>query len=334
MRRREFIAGLGSTAAWPVVARAQQPQVPVVGFLTVATSDAYRPYVAGFRQGLSEVGFAEGRNVEIEFRWGNNQQERLPQLAADLASRKVGVMFVGGGGAAALAAKEVTSIPVVFAAGVDPVQIGMVASLNRPGGNVTGVTYITFELTSKRLGVLRMVVPNAITFGLLTTNPELPLSLNSRNTSLREVEIDAMKVARALGWEAVVAEVRNAGEFDAAFATFAERRIGALSVAPSALTTINRSQLIVLSARYQIPTLYGVREFPLEGGLMSYGASIADAYRLAGHYVGRILKGEKPADLPVQQSTKFELVINLKTAKALGITIPETLLATADEVIQ
>jgi putative tryptophan/tyrosine transport system substrate-binding protein len=210
----------------------------------------------------------------------------------------------------------------------------MVASLNRPGGNVTGVTYITFELTSKRLGLLRTVVPNANTFGLLTTDPQLPLSLNSRNTSLQEVEIDAATVARALGWEAVVAEVRNAGEFDAAFATFAQRRIGALSVTPSALTTINRSQLIVLSARYQILTLYGIREFPLEGGLMSYGASIADAYRLAGHYVGRILKGEKPADLPVQQSTKFELVINLKTAKALGIIIPETLLATADEVIQ
>ena len=325
MKRREFIAGLGSAAAWPVAARAQRGELPVIGFLTVAAADGYRPYAIGFRQGLSQEGFVEGQNVRIEFRWGNNQTDRLPDLAADLVRQTPAVLFVGSGTAAGFVANSLKStVPIVFALGIDPVKTGMVASSNRPGGNMTGVTYITAELTGKRLGLLRALAPQATAFGYLTSDPRLSLSVNSRNTAVAEEEAEAVAVAPTLGWDAAIEEFRSADEFDAAFARFAERRVGALFVAPSPLTTTNRGQLIVLSARYKIPTMYALREFPQEGGLMSYGASIADAYRLAGRYVGRILKGEKPADLPVERSTKLEFVINLKTAKSLDIAIPPT----------
>jgi putative ABC transport system substrate-binding protein len=225
-------------------------------------------------------------------------------------------------------------MPTTKTIGIDPVKTGMIASLNRPGANMTGVNFITAELTGKRLGLLRALAPQATVFGYLTLDPRLTLSLNSSNTGQAEAEAEAVVVARALGWEAAIAEVRSANEFDAAFARFAERQIGALFVAPSTLFSANRSQLIVLSARYRIPTMYGEREFPEEGGLMSYGARVPDAYRLAGRYVGRILKGEKPADLPVERSTKVEFIINLKTARALGIEVPPMLLALADEVIE
>jgi putative ABC transport system substrate-binding protein len=244
-------------------------------------------------------------------------------------------VLLASGPAAAFAANSASStIPIVFAVGIDPVKTGLVASLNRPDANLTGVTNIAAELTGKRLGLLRALAPQATVFGYLTADPQLTLSVDSRNTGLAEMEAEAVVSARTLGWEAAIAEVRTADEFDAAFARFAERQIGALFVAPSYLTSANRSQLIVLSARYKIPTMYNQREFPEEGGLMSYGASIADAHRLAGRYVGRILKGDKPADLPVERSTKVEFIINLKTAKSLDIAIPPTLLAIADEVIE
>jgi putative tryptophan/tyrosine transport system substrate-binding protein len=335
MRRRELIVGLAGTAAWPVVAPAQQRAMPMVGFLTVAAADGYRPYAVGFAQGLNQEGFVDGQNVRIEFRWGNNQSDRLPDLAADLVRQGPAVLFVGSGTAAGFVANSLKpTVPTVFALGIDPVKTGMVASLNRPGGGMTGVTYITAELTGKRLGLLRALAPQATAFGYLTTDPKLSLSLNSRNTAVAEEEAEAIASAPALGWDAAVEEIRSAHEFDSAFARFAERQVSALFVAPSPLTTTNRGQLIVLSARHKIPTMYALREFPQEGGLMSYGANIADAYRLAGRYVGRILKGEKPADLPVERSTKLEFVINLKTAKSLDIVIPSTLLALADEVIE
>jgi putative tryptophan/tyrosine transport system substrate-binding protein len=335
MRRREFIAGFTGTAILPTSGHAQQRGMPIVGFLTVAAADGYRPYAAGFRQGLGQEGFIEGQNVRVEYRWGNNQTERLPDLAADLVRQSPAVLLVGSGTAAGFVANSLKStVPIVFALGIDPVKTGMVASLNRPGGNMTGVTYITAELTGKRLGLLRALAPQAAAFGYLTSDPQLSLSVNSRNTAVAEEEAEAVAFAPTLGWDAAIEEIRSADDFDTAFARFAERRVGALFVAPSPLTTTNRGQLIVLSARHKIPTMYGLREFPQEGGLLSYGASIADAYRLAGRYVGRILKGEKPADLPVERSTKLEFVINLKTAKSLDVAIPPTLLALADEVIE
>jgi putative ABC transport system substrate-binding protein len=330
--RREFIAGFGGPAAWLAAARAQR-LLPVVGFISGSLPDGYRPYVAGFRQGLKDEGFIEGQNVAIEFRWANNHPERLPELAADLVGRKLAVLFAGSGNAAVFAAKAAASaIPIVFANGLDPVATGVVASLNRPGGNITGVTYITGELMGKRMGLLRTLVPQAQSVGYL--NYAAGRAVDPTNSTTAAVKADTLAAARTLGWEVIVAEVSSADEFGAAFARFAERQVGALIVGPSPLTTTNRSQLIVLSARYRIPTLYAIREFPQEGGLMSYGASIADSYRRAARYVGRILKGEKPADLPVERPTRLEFIINLKTAKTLDIALPPILLAIADEVIE
>lgn len=327
MRRREFIRLLGgATAALPFAASAQQAAMPVIGFLHTGIADRYTNVLAGFRQGLKEAGFEEGQNVAIQFRWANDQPGRLPTLAAELVRRRVAVILAGGGAASALSAKAATStIPIVLALGSDPVQLGLVASLNQPGGNVTGVTFITTELVAKRLDLLRELVPEATTIAFL---------FDPGNPTAKGQMSDMLAAAQALGQRLVVLEARSDHDFERAFTTLAERRAGALVVGAFQLFTSNSDKLVALAARYKIPAIYQHREFALNGGLISYGASIVDAYRQGGLYVGQILKGENPGDLPVQQSTKVELVINLRTAQALGITIPPTLLVRADEVIE
>jgi putative tryptophan/tyrosine transport system substrate-binding protein len=323
MRRREFIAGLGSAAAWPAVARAQQAAMPVIGFL-IAQSAFDNNNIVPFFQGLKETGYVEGQNVAVEYRYAENQLDRFPALAADLVRRRVAVIV--GGGVAALAAKAATTtIPIIFATGGDPVALGLVASLNRPGGNVTGATNRQTQLVAKRLQLLHEIVPAVTSIGFLvhpTPSSDIP-------TKIKEAET----AARILGVRLTVLNASTPTDIEAAFATVVGQRIGALIVDPDAFIT-PESQVVALATRHAVPAIYGLPEFVEAGGLMSYGAGYFDALRLAGTYVGRILKGEKPADLPVQQITKIELVINLKTAKALGLTIPETLLATADEVIQ
>jgi putative ABC transport system substrate-binding protein len=328
MNRRELITLLGGTAAaWPLAARAQQPAVPVIGFLHIATPEPFASALAGFRQGLKEAGYVEGQSLAIEYRWANNDVERLPGLAADLVRRQVGVIFSAGGSLPAFAAKAATStIPIVLVFAGDPVKLGLVASLNRPGGNVTGVTSIGAELGGKRLGLLREMVPQATTVAFL---------VDPRSPSVEEnTSGDVLAAARALGWQVIVVEARSDRDLEAAFATLVERRAGALVVNNNPLFNVNRNRLVALAARHKIPAIYVTRESALAGGLMSYGASQPDQYRLGGVYVGRILKGEKPADLPVQQATRLEFVINLKTAKALEIDIPPILLTLADEVIE
>jgi putative tryptophan/tyrosine transport system substrate-binding protein len=335
MRRRQFIGGLGSAAAWPLAARAQQPAVPVVGFLALGPPRPDASNVVAFRQGLAAAGFVEGRTVAIEYRWANNQGGIVPverrgqviALAAELVQRKVAVIVALDQGPAVLAAKAATStIPIVFAISTDPIRFGLVASLSRPGGNMTGVSLLSTELTGKGLGLLLEMAPLAMTVAYLT-NPEAPDS---------EVPTrDTLAAARALGRQAIILEARNEAEIDAAFATLVERGAGALVVAPHILFAGNAKKVVELAARHKIPAVYPGRGFVNNGGLMSYTADVMAAFRQIGSlYVAQILKGAKPADLPVQQPTKFELVINLKTAKALGLTIPETLLAIADEVIQ
>jgi ABC-type uncharacterized transport system substrate-binding protein len=325
MRRREFIAGLGSVAAGPVVARAQ-PAVPVVGVLSSTSPNGGSVRAAAVIRGLADTGYIEGRNVAFEWRWARDQYDRLPMLAADLVERRVAVIIAIGSVRVPLAAKAATAtIPIVFGFGSDPVELGLVDSLSRPGGNVTGMTLINRELLIKRLDLLRKLVPSAGTVGLLV-NPDNP----NTAPSVREMEA----LARANGWVLNVVETRTASDLDGAFATLAQRQTGILLHATDAFLTSQGARIAALAARYAIPTIYTARETVLAGGLICYGANIADQYRQVGIYAGRILKGEKPGDLPVQQPTKFELVINLKTAKALGLTIPETLLATADEVIQ
>jgi putative ABC transport system substrate-binding protein len=324
IKRREFIAGLGSTAAWPVVVRAQQSAMPVIGVLG---STASFP-LGVFMQGLKEAGFIEGQNLRVEQRWANNQYDRLPELAADLVRAQVSLIATFGNNLGARAAKAATStIPIVFTMGVDPIAIGLVASFNHPGGNVTGVTTAIVDILQKRMQLLHDLVPNARRFGYLV-NPD-------NVSSIATVINPARDAVRTWGGTLEVGYARAARDFNVAFADFAERQVEAIAIAGDALFGAERERLIRLAAQYSVPVIYASGDSVRTGGLMSYSASPDGLLsRQAGLYAGRILKGEKPADLPVIQPTKFDLVINLKTAKALGLTIPETLLATADEVIQ
>jgi putative ABC transport system substrate-binding protein len=326
LRRREFITFLGgATVAWPLAARAQ-PAMPVIGFLHVAFPDPYTQQLVAFRQGLKQSGYVEGQNVAIEYRWANNENDRLPELAADLVRRQVALIVAVGGAPSALAAKAATStIPIILVFGADPVQLGLVASLNQPGGNVTGVTFLTTELMAKRLELLRELIPQATTVAYLA---------DLRSVVGQEMLHGMLAAAGMLGRQIVVVEARSDRDFEPAFATFVERQAGALVIGASSLFDSNRDQLVALAARHKMPAIYQTREYVLDGGLMSYGASYGDAYRLGGLYVGQILKGEKPANLPVQQATKVELVINLKTAKALGLEVPLSLMIRADEMIE
>jgi putative ABC transport system substrate-binding protein len=325
MNRREVILGLGgAAAAWPLGARAQQPVL--VGFLSGGSSWEYAHLAAAFRQGLVDAGFAEGRNLFIEYRWAEARYERLPALATELVGRRVSVIVATGGVPAALAAKAATTTtPIVFVNGGDPVKFGLVSSVNSPEGNITGVNFINNVLASKRLQVLHDVVPNAATIGVMV-NP------NNPSTEFDLGEIRA--AAASLGVEIVRVNAGSERDLDKALAELVERRVGALVVNSDVFFFTRRAQLIELAARLAVPAIFEVREFVTAGGLMSYGTSIAEAYRKAGVYTGRILRGERPRDLPVQQSTRFELVVNLKTARTLGITIPPTMLALADEVVE
>jgi putative ABC transport system substrate-binding protein len=327
MRRRSFLTLLGGTAAaWPLAAGAQQPALPVVGVLDLNSAAASARSVAAFRQGLNETGFVDGRNVTIEYRWAEAQYDRLPALAIDLVSRRVSVIFAMGNAAAQMVKPASSSIPIVFSVGGDPVQLGLVSSINRPGGNMTGVSFITTAIVAKMLEMLHEAVPKAAIIAALV-NPANPNSVSDAR--------EAQDAARFLGLQLHVLNASTEREIDAAFATLLERRAGALVIAGDALFGSKQlDQLAALSARHAIPAIYHDRDFAVAGGLMSYGASFSDSYRISGAYVGRILKGDKAADLPVQQSTKIELTINMTTAKALGLTFPITLLGRADEVIE
>jgi putative tryptophan/tyrosine transport system substrate-binding protein len=325
MRRREFITLLGGTAAaWPFAARAQQPTMPVVGFLRSATLADVPHWVAAFRQGLKEAGFVEGQNVAIEFRSADNQLDRLPALVADLIRQPVAII-VGNTDAALAAKAATTTVPIVFASGSDPVRDGLVASLNRPGGNVTGLVYFSAVLGAKRLELLRQLVPGATTIAVLV-NPNTPLTEAERK--------DVQAAAQAIGQQLIIFDISSDRDIETAFAAFVQRGAGALLVGTGGFLNSNRERIAAVANRHALPASYSQREGVVAGGLMSYGPSISDAYRQAGIYSGRILNGEKPADLPVIRSTKFELVLNLKTAKALGLTIPPSLLVAADEVIE
>ncbi len=323
MKRREFITLLGGAVAWPLTARGQ-PAAPVVGLLRNTPSASFEHIVAALRRGLTEAGFVDGRNVAIEQRWAEGRDDRLPALLADLISRNAAVIVANTAGArAAKAAATVT--PVVFATGSDPVRDGLVASLNRPGANFTGVVFITSDLGTKRLELLRQLAPKERTVAML---------VGPSGTETETERADVQRAAKAFGQQLVVAEATSETEIEAAFAMFVERAAGALLVGTGAVTNSHQETIVALAARHAIPAIYSLREYVSIGGLISYGASITDAYRQAGLYAGRILKGEKPVDLPVMQSTKFELVLNLKTAKALGLDVPDKLLALADEVIE
>jgi putative ABC transport system substrate-binding protein len=326
MKRRQFISLVGGAAAWPVAARAQQPPMPVIGLLGLTSPEAFAPELAAFQRGLVEAGYVEGRNATIEYRWARGQFDRLPSLATELVRRGAIVIAATGTPASALAAKAATSaIPVVFVTGGDPVQMGLVASLNRPGGNATGVYMLTSALEPKRLELLRELVPNAEVIGVLV-DPNSP----DTEIQLRDLPV----AAQSLGQQIRFLRAGNEGDIDAAFATLIKQKMGALVVASSPFYLPRREQIVTLAARHAVPTVYFFRDFAMAGGLMSYGTSLVDAYRRAGIYTGRILKGERAADLPVEQSTRVELVINMKTAKALGLTFPITLLGRADEVIE
>ena len=328
MRRRDLLSLAAAGAiAWPLAARAQQKAMPVVGFLSTgnASPGPVAPLVAAFRQGLSETGYVEGQNVTIEYRWAEGHYDRLPALAADLVGRKVDVIVSTGGTPTALAAKNATStIPIVFRAGTDPVGDGLVASLARPGGNLTGVSMIIDELTPKRLELLSELVPQAKVIALL---------VNPKNPATENVMRDVQEAARVKGLQLPILKANSESEIDAAFATLVQLQAGALVVAADPFLTSRREQLVALATRHAVPAIYAWREFAEAGGLISYGSSLTTAFRQLGNYAGKILKGAKPADLPVQQPTRFELVINLKTAKALRLTIPQSLLLRADDVI-
>jgi ABC-type uncharacterized transport system substrate-binding protein len=327
MQRRDFITLLGgAAAAWPIVARGQQSATPVIGFLNGQSAQAFALAVAAFRRGLNEAGYVEGQNIAIEYRWAEGRLDRLPPLAADLVRRQVAVIAATGGNNSALAAMQTTStIPIVFTSSDNPIERGLVASINRPGGNVTGVSWFNAELGPKRVGLLHELVPNATIVALLI-NPNNPESVRQ--------PAELQHAARNIGLQLVVLTATSAGDIDAAFTAMVQNRVGGLLLGSDPFFLNRREQIIGLAAQHAIPTIYSGREAAGAGGLMSYGNSLADAYRRAGIQTGRILKGAKPSELPVDQATKFELHINLKTAKALGLEVPPTLLARADEVIE
>jgi putative ABC transport system substrate-binding protein len=326
MRRREFITVLGGAAGWPLAARAQQRSTPVIGFLNTQSLGPFSHMVAGFREGLREAGFVEGQNIQIEYRWAEGRYERLPTLASDLVRRGIAVLVATGGELAALAAKESTqAIPVIFLIGGDPVRTGLVASMNRPGGNVTGLTLLTSEIEGKRLGLLQELLPKASLIAVLI-NPDFPPAENQRR--------DVLEAASRVGLRAVVMSARSEREFEPAFRTAVEQRADALMVCADPLFNSRRDQLVEFAARYKMPAIYEFREYPLAGGLMSYGVNIVELYRGAAQYAARILRGAKPSDLPIMQPTKFDFVINQRAAKALALDVPDRLLALADEVIE
>jgi putative ABC transport system substrate-binding protein len=326
MKRRQFIALIGTGVAWSYATRAQEPKKPVIGFLSSGSQQTFAPFAAALLQGLHETGYVEGHNIAIEYRWAEGQYDRLSTMADELVRLPVAVMATSGGTVAAHAAKAATAnIPIVFGTADDPVAIGLVASLNRPGGNLTGVAFLSTELAGKRLEFLRQLVPQAESVAVLV-NPSSPES--------ETIAKDTQEAANTIGAKVLVLEASTESEIDAAFTTIKRERIGALIVGTDPFFYIRRNQLVALAARNAVPTVYPLREFVTTGGLISYGTSFTEGYREMGAYVGRILKGEKPADLPVTQPTKFEMVINLRTAKELGLAMPPTLLATANEVIE
>jgi len=328
VKRRTFIAGLGSTAALPVLARAQQraaPEMPVIGYLSPQSPELdYKIVTVPFLQGLKETGYVVGQNVAVEYRWAENQYDRLSMLAADLVRSRVAVIVAYGAPAAMAAKAATTTIPIVFGTGTDPVALGLVASLNRPGANLTGITNLTEELAPKQLQLLRELIPNAALFGVLA---------DSVAESIQRT-IDLQAAARTLGLQLFVVYARTDSDLETAFATFSQQHVGAVLVGPGTFFDNHPQVLAALAAHHELPAIFPSREYALAGGLMSYGSNLGYGFQQVGIYTGRILKGEKPGDLPVVQASKLELIINLKTAKALGLTIPETLLATADEVIQ
>jgi putative tryptophan/tyrosine transport system substrate-binding protein len=327
MTRRAFITLLGGAAAWPFAAHAQQSPMPVLGFLSNASPDLYSDRLRTFRQGLKDAGYVEGQNVEIDYRWAEGHNDRLPRLAAELVHRQVAVIAAAGGTPSALAAKAATAtIPIVFGVAVDPVQVGLVVSLSRPGGNLTGVTNLNAEVGPKRLELLHELLPSAPSFGVLVdpTSPTLAQAFSDR----------LQPAAHALGVQLHVLHASTESDLDTVFATLVQLRASGLIIGPGSFFAGRGKVLGALSARHAMPTVFQYREFAAAGGLMSYGSDETEYYRLVGNYVGRILKGEKPGDLPVQQATKVELIINLKTAKALGLTIPLPLIGRADEVIE
>jgi putative ABC transport system substrate-binding protein len=326
MRRREFITLLGGAAAWPLAASAQQPAMPVVGFLGSSSAADRTRLVTAFRQGIRESGYVEGENVAIEYRWAQDQYDRLPGLAADLVRRQVTVIAAHDTPSSIVAKAATTTIPIVFASGADPVKLGLVASLNRPGGNVTGVTFVVAELGAKLLGLLHELQPGAVRVGVLVDPNFAPIQ-----SFVSDVQAAALSIGKQIE---VLVEASTGRDIDTAFGSLAQKPIDALLVAPSPLFNNRRVQLATLAAYHRVPAIYPLRDFAEAGGLMSYGTSITEANRLAGVYVGRVLKGAKPADLPVMQWTKFEFVINLNTAKAFGLSLPPGLLAIADEVIE
>jgi putative tryptophan/tyrosine transport system substrate-binding protein len=326
MRRREFIAGLGGAAAWPVVARAQRSALPVVGFLSAQSADDdHKNYIVPFLQGLNETGYVEGQNVAVEYRWAENQIDRLSALAADLVRRRVAVIVANSVTVALAAKAETTTIPIVFGAGGDPVAMGLVASLDRPDGNLTGIAVLEAELVPKRLQLLRELLPNAVLFGVLADPAAAPT---------QSIITDLQAAARTLGRQLVVVDARTDSDLETAFTVFSQQRVGAVLVGNSTFYTRRTEQLAALAARHALPTIYPYREYALAGGLMSYGSSFDYQMHKVGIYTGRILKGEKPADLPVEQAASIELILNLKTAKALGLTVPQSILLRADEVIE
>jgi putative ABC transport system substrate-binding protein len=325
--RREFIAALGGVAAWPLAARAQQPAMPIIAFVNGRSPESGAPFAAAFRKSLAEAGYADGQNVTLEFHWLSGRYDRLPELMADLVRRRVAVIATPGSNPAALAAKAATTaIPIVFGVGVDPVQLGLVASLARPGGNATGVNFLIGDVTAKRLGLLHELAPKAARIAVLVN----PANASIAEATLREIP----GAARALGLQIRMLNASSSRDIDAAFATLVREQADALFVAPDGFFNTRRVQFATLAARHAIPATYGDRDYAEVGGLMSYGTDIAEMYKQAGDYCGRILKGAKPGDLPVTQSTKFEFVINLQTAKALDLDVPPMLLARADEVIE
>jgi putative tryptophan/tyrosine transport system substrate-binding protein len=325
MRRREFVAGLGSAAAWPLAARAQQPAMPVIGYLGSQSADDIKNFNVAFLQGLKETGYVEGRNVAIEYRWADNQYDRLPALAADLVRRRVTVIVTSGTAPALAAKAATTTIPIVFNTGGDPVALGLVASLNRPGANLTGSANLLAELAPKQLQLLRELIPSAALFGVLA-DPGF--------AATQSTITDLQAAARTLGLQLVIVNARSESDLETAFATFSQQHVGAVLVGNGGYFNRHPEQLAALAARHALPTIFQFREFALAGGLMSYGSSLAYSIHLVGIYTGRILKGEKPADLPVEQATRIELTLNLKRAKALGIAFPTGLLVRADELIE